>query len=967
MTIMKKLIISVLLLNVGVYAGFSQNAVRLNSNADVVNTIIYGNTRVKPVSTGVPTSYSAMDTAVPGPGNIRLQSSPFSNGYRINASSPAYNTGTHDGLREFEGTVVDTLDLDYLDRFGHLRCPQIDMGAFEYQVIPTTITVGLPENTSICEGRSFTLSVTAIGTNLTYQWYKNGVVEPGKTSSTWILQGNLSDAGTYQVVVLGDCCSDTATTVVKVDLNTFVQLGLAIMNDTTVNSGASVQLKPQPGDVEGTLTWYEEDLTTVVTNLTITNINRTHHYFAVLTNGACPDPAYATVSIFVRGSDDDPTCRVDARPDTTICQGDPLRLTTGMTTVNYRWIDLQTGDTLPKFAVVWPEVTSKYEVQAFWESGVVCSKDTLTVTVYIVPIVINTGTNGLLDTCGLLGGNILVNLTSTPPADSWHHANGDLIGNGNLTGIMVPSGRTTTFYARLNDGTCTANKPLAIRVNPPDFGPAFTDSTICIGDSIRLAMTVDPIYIIWKYASDGSLVDWPDHSDHPFVKPTVTTVYRAWSYDAVCGDVFMDITVRVVEKPNFEAFDLTICQGRSGTLMSEPNATYWTNINGVRVFNPIVVNSASQYIGWYVLGGCVVSDIANVTVETRPNFSHRMDTTITRGSAVLLWSIPEATDWVIVKEDFHLGVGNHIVQPMDSVTTYIVELVLEACESFVDTVRIYTKDVFDIDVITGPDPNNIDPNFDGCYGEGVAHVKITGTSPPYTIVWSGALIENVNVFNAQPQQTYSLTGLYPGTYNVKVTDAQSRTVDKNFIIRGDSIRISLTLSPSNHKDCNTGKITATVTGGFPLYTYYWGGTQLDDVFPGQPNNHTVHNLTIGRHNVRVVDAKGCSSETVDTLLGCTYSRLRPNRFITPNGDGKNDWIEINGIENYPKNKVTFFNAYGEIVRTIRDYDNKNPNRRFDGRSKSNHQLPDGVYYYILEAEGLDKPMTGWILMKLSNR
>ncbi len=63
-----------------------------------------------------------------------------------------------------------------------------------------------PVSTTACEGSSVTLSVTATGTGLSYQWRRNGSPISGARSATYtITPVNASTAGNYDCVVSGDC------------------------------------------------------------------------------------------------------------------------------------------------------------------------------------------------------------------------------------------------------------------------------------------------------------------------------------------------------------------------------------------------------------------------------------------------------------------------------------------------------------------------------------------------------------------------------------------------------------------------------------------------------------------------------------------------------------------------------------------------------------------------------------------
>jgi gliding motility-associated-like protein len=89
--------------------------------------------------------------------------------------------------------------------------------------------------------------------------------------------------------------------------------------------------------------------------------------------------------------------------------------------------------------------------------------------------------------------------------------------------------------------------------------------------------------------------------------------------------------------------------------------------------------------------------------------------------------------------------------------------------------------------------------------------------------------------------------------------------------------------------------------------------------------------------------------------------------VTPNGDGMNDkWI-IQGIENYPDNRVYLFNRWGDEIHYLEGYDNTRI--YWDGKSKKDKMLPDGTYYYVfyIKINGVEKVFTGWVFMHGANQ
>jgi gliding motility-associated-like protein len=84
--------------------------------------------------------------------------------------------------------------------------------------------------------------------------------------------------------------------------------------------------------------------------------------------------------------------------------------------------------------------------------------------------------------------------------------------------------------------------------------------------------------------------------------------------------------------------------------------------------------------------------------------------------------------------------------------------------------------------------------------------------------------------------------------------------------------------------------------------------------------------------------------------------------VTPNGDGMNDTWIIQGIENYPDNRVFIFNRWGDEIHYLEGYDNTRI--YWDGKDKKDKVLPDGTYYYVfyIKIDGIEQVFTGWVFM-----
>ena len=94
--------------------------------------------------------------------------------------------------------------------------------------------------------------------------------------------------------------------------------------------------------------------------------------------------------------------------------------------------------------------------------------------------------------------------------------------------------------------------------------------------------------------------------------------------------------------------------------------------------------------------------------------------------------------------------------------------------------------------------------------------------------------------------------------------------------------------------------------------------------------------------------------TPDYLDPDTDATIEVLQLITPNGDGKNEFLWINNVHTVPDNSLKIYNRWGVAVYEGENYNNQN--NVFDGRSRgrstlsANDYLPAGVYFYIFEYE-----------------
>jgi gliding motility-associated-like protein len=222
---------------------------------------------------------------------------------------------------------------------------------------------------------------------------------------------------------------------------------------------------------------------------------------------------------------------------------------------------------------------------------------------------------------------------------------------------------------------------------------------------------------------------------------------------------------------------------------------------------------------------------------------------------------------------------------------------------------------------------------------GAIDCSVDGGTSPYSFTWStGSTSEDLNSLKA-------------GTYFVTVTDAHGCIVKDEIALREpDPLVVNLS-SPVQYNGYNIsmyngtdGLINVTVAGGVNPYSYFWENNSLAQ---------NQYNLSAGGYSVTCTDANGCRTAANITLTQPLDLEM-PTGF-SPNNDGKNDNFIVHGIEAYPSNYLTVFNRWGNIVYQTAMYNNN-----WNGTNADGQALPDATYFVLLEVNGQEKVLKGYV-------
>ena len=184
----------------------------------------------------------------------------------------------------------------------------------------------------------------------------------------------------------------------------------------------------------------------------------------------------------------------------------------------------------------------------------------------------------------------------------------------------------------------------------------------------------------------------------------------------------------------------------------------------------------------------------------------------------------------------------------------------------------------------------------------------------------------------------------------------------------DSVSFSVSF-PEKYLDAHVKAIyyTNKVAHEFSIsdtanYNFLWSGTSI----PVKANlNSAIYRFdNAGTYEVKLsVTKKSTATEYThnrDVTITAPLVLDVPNVF-SPNNDGVNDFFKIfyDGIKML---EIVIFTRTGTKV-----FESESPTIVWDGRNSSGSELSEGVYFYVLKSEVLEKDQTGFVHLYRNNK
>ena len=859
-----------------------------------------------------------------------------------------------------------TTDVNYwVEVSGSGGCVGVDRASISVTVNRIATSADIDANGgTICEGDSFALSASSSTvTNPVFTWYTDAALTT-ELSDTDVMP---STTTTYYVTVSGDgVCENIAGDAkeVTVTVNRNATEADIDANGGTICEGDSFTLSASSSTVSSPVfTWYTDAaLTTELSDTDVMPSTTTTYYVTVSGDGVCENKAGDAKEVTVTVNRNATVADIDSNGGT-ICEGDSFGLSASSSTVAspvFTWYTDAALTTELSDTEVTPSTTTTYYVTVSGDG--VCENKAgdakeVTVTVNRNATVADIDSNG-----GTIceGDSFTLSASSmvSSPVFTWYT---DAALTTELSDTDVTPGTTTTYYVTVSgDGVCENKagdaKEVTVTVNrrATEADLDAEGGLICEGDSFALSASSSTVSNpVFTWYSDAALTTVLSSTD---VSPSVsTTYYVTVSGDGVCENKAGDakevtVTVNSLPTPTTINPEQSFCKNPAATLadlqVNENNIVWYDSPTGGNALNESteLVQGNTYYAAMMdPVTGCEsigrlaikVSDCAGLDVEkvadvTAVIVGEMFEYTITvTNNGVATATNVEVTDMVPVALQV-LSASNDGTVDGNTVTWQIAEIA--SGESVVLTISVMALEehagVVNMVEVDGdnslPDEDETDP----------IPVSPDDVDLSIELAVSDPVVEVGNEF------TYQLTitnkSDVPGR-NVIVTDNLPEGVEYLGSNASGDIQESY--------DESTNEITF----------------EIPEV---GANQELVIQITVkaiaGGTMINSAQVETPDQEDTfedDNSASISHDQLSitiPNVF-TPNGDGKNDTWEIEGVmELYPDNEVIVVNRWGGEVFKSSNYQND-----WDGGS-----LKEGTYYYKLKIRdsesGKEMQFTGYV-------
>lgn len=714
-------------------------------------------------------------------------------------------------------------------------------------------------------------------------------------------------------------CSASTGSITNVTVNGVPSLSYTWTNGATTNVGSSPNLNTQPA---GT-------------------------YNLLVKDGNGCFNSFGPYSIINPGA---PTAPTASATSNQLCAGATINLfsSSSASGATYNWSgpngfsSVAQNPTIPLSTNVMSGVYSVYAT-AFGCSGA-ATNVTVTVNNNPVPVANSTFSNY----CA--GGSVLL-FASSASTYTWTGPNSfsSTIQNPTITPVTINASGVYQLTVS-NAAGCFGTTSISVTVNSnPLLSASANNTAVCSGNAINLT------------ASGGNTYSWlgPNGFTSALQNPIITpsSTLAAGVYSITTTNTVTGCSTNTVVMINVNGLPVFTAAVNSQSICTNSPIQLTANGSNIITYNWTGPLSYSATGATQILASASAANAGNYTVTVTDNNSCQssavipvfvyslsavnanvgsLTNTFCTGSVINLFGVSNATSYSWSgPNSYTSSAQNPIITNVQNAAAGIYTLTV------IDNNNCSNSDTVKININTTP--NLISSNGGlACSGQNVVLNANFGTGA--TVNWfqdlglTTALANNTNTFSPVINSFGTYTFYAQAILNGCTSSVTPVTANYFNVVAGIA---SSTLSGTAPLSV---QFTNTSTGINPSNNVSW--TFGDGNGSGVYDPSNVFS-TPGTYTVQLIISNGLCSDTSDVIVVVSVRDIRVPEIFTPNGDGKNDVFDIQNIDFFPDNELLVFNRWGNLVYSMKSYDNSwdgSPN--VAGKTGSS-KLPTGTYFYLL--------------------
>lgn len=236
------------------------------------------------------------------------------------------------------------------------------------------------------------------------------------------------------------------------------------------------------------------------------------------------------------------------------------------------------------------------------------------------------------------------------------------------------------------------------------------------------------------------------------------------------------------------------------------------------------------------------------------------------------------------------------------------------------------------------------PNFKDsgvyCFEANEIYFSTLGNYPPdATFEWDFGADANIPFWQGEVPPAISWSS--PGKHFISLT-LRYAACEKVFTDSLILSNLSVVVDAGPDQTINEGEVVfLNARGGTGYYWFSNRAVDFSDPFKASTSALLTEGDDTVKFYVRVTDPLGC--EGLDSMTVFVLSEDGPINFISPNGDGKNEMLDLGSLNPDGDCSIFIMNRWGSEVFSKSSYGND-----WTGINNGGNELPDGTYYFILQ-------------------